>query len=268
MPQTFKIVFNGEITAGHELADVQGKLLKLYKGNHKAVQALFAGKPVVVKDKLDKQTAIKYKAVFEKAGATTKIVPVNIVPQQAQDNSVAHIQQSRVQSVENNAESFLKYHSSPDKLKQKPGFLLNAVAVAIVLAIFACLGLRFWASNKLDTFISIDHVTANKNQVAIHAAGSIYLQSHSGNLEQLIELNEFGINGQLADLELLDDGSLLIGDMEMKTILRCNPQSKTCQAFAPTGNYTLEDNFKFLVDQSRKQLYILTPTTIGYLSRV
>lgn len=256
MSDTFKIVFDGEIAEGQNLAAVQEKLLKLYKGNQQAVHHLFTGGMVVVKAKLNQQTAMKYKAAFGQAGAVVKIIPEAETTQLTMERPVPPEQAPSVNKAIGNTESFPNHSSQPDKPKAQPGSWLNAAAVVIVLAIFACLGLRFWASNGLDSFVSIDHVAANQDKVVIHAAGALYLHSHSGRLEQRIDLNELGITGQLADLEILDDGSLLIGDMEMKTILRCNPQSKTCEPFAPTGVFTLGENFKFLVDQPRQQLYI------------
>ena len=256
MSDTFKIVFDGKIAEGLNIADVQEKLLKLYKGNQQAVQHLFKGKTVVVKDKLNQQIAMKYKTAFGQAGAMVRITPEVETTPLTMDRPVVPEKKSQVHTAADNAESFSNYPSQPDEPKAKPGSWHNTAAVVIVLAIFACLGLRFWASNELDTFISIDHVAANKDQVVIHAAGVLYLQSHSGKLEQRIDLSELGINGPVADLEMLDDGSLLIGDMEMKTILRYYPQSKFCEEFAPTGYLTLEENFKFMVDQPRQQLYI------------
>ena len=163
MSDTFKIVFDGKITEGQNLVDVQGKLLKLYKGNQQAVQRLFKGKTVVVKGKLNQQTAMKYKTAFGQAGAIVRIIPESETTQPAGDRAAVSVKKSSVHTAADNAESFSNYPSQPDKPKAKPGSWLNTAAVVIVLAIFACLGLRFWASNELDTFICIDHVAANKD---------------------------------------------------------------------------------------------------------
>jgi uncharacterized RDD family membrane protein YckC len=71
--QSYKIVFNGEITTGYEIGDVKVKLAELFKLNNSRADVLFNGKRVVVKKDLDEQTAIKYQKFLEQAGAICKI---------------------------------------------------------------------------------------------------------------------------------------------------------------------------------------------------
>jgi hypothetical protein len=255
MAEHYKIVFDGKILPGETPIAVQGKLIELYKGNRQAVSRLFSGRSVVIKNKLDRQAAERYKAAFRGAGAEVRIVPESSPASPSPENAGTS-GRTPPSPASYREKSFNNPESQLPEPKANAAHILNVAAAVIVIAIFACLGLRFWASNQLDNFIGIDHVAANKDTVAIHAAGKLYLQSHSGKLKQRIDLRDLGVTGQLADLEILADGTLLIGAIETKGILSCSPQTNICVAFAPTGYITLAENFKFMVDEPRQQLYI------------
>ena len=71
---TYHIAFDGKLTGDIELAIVKKNLAALFKMNATQVEALFTGKPVVVKRDVDEATAKKYAAVFKKAGAVCSVV--------------------------------------------------------------------------------------------------------------------------------------------------------------------------------------------------
>ncbi|UTF59971.1 hypothetical protein [Gilvimarinus sp. DA14] len=70
----FDLVFRGDIVLGHNLEDVKKRLQQLFKADAKRIEALFTGRPVPLKRKLDKATALKYQAVLQKAGAEVNLV--------------------------------------------------------------------------------------------------------------------------------------------------------------------------------------------------
>lgn len=70
----FDLVFRGDIVLGHSLDDVKQKLQQLFKADANRIEALFTGRPVPLKRKLDKATALKYQAVLQKAGAEVALV--------------------------------------------------------------------------------------------------------------------------------------------------------------------------------------------------
>jgi hypothetical protein len=72
--KTFDIVFRGDIQFGQNLNDVKLKLQQLFKIDTVKVDALFSGKPVVLKRGLDKASAEKYQDVLTKAGAIVELV--------------------------------------------------------------------------------------------------------------------------------------------------------------------------------------------------
>lgn len=72
--EMFEIVFRGDIQFGQNLADVKSRLQQLFKIDAAKVDALFTGKPVVLKRGLDKASAEKYQEVLTKAGALIELV--------------------------------------------------------------------------------------------------------------------------------------------------------------------------------------------------
>lgn len=75
-PEQYSILFTGEIAQGNNLETVKNKVAAVFRINSSQVAALFTGKPVVVKENVDRQTALQYKAAFERAGAVCQLVPI------------------------------------------------------------------------------------------------------------------------------------------------------------------------------------------------
>lgn len=76
----FDIIFRGDIVFGHQLMEVKLKLQQLFKVDATKVDALFTGRPVPLKRKLDEATANKYREVLLKAGAQVEICPSDSSP--------------------------------------------------------------------------------------------------------------------------------------------------------------------------------------------
>lgn len=76
----FDIIFRGDIVFGHQLTEVKLKLQQLFKVDAAKVDALFTGRPVPLKRKLDEATANKYREVLLKAGAQVEICPSDSGP--------------------------------------------------------------------------------------------------------------------------------------------------------------------------------------------
>ena len=76
----FDIIFRGDIVFGHQLTEVKLKLQQLFKVDAAKVDALFTGRPVPLKRKLDEATANKYREVLLKAGAQVEICPSDSSP--------------------------------------------------------------------------------------------------------------------------------------------------------------------------------------------
>lgn len=74
----YDIIFRGDIVFGHQLSEVKLKLQQLFKVDASKVDALFTGRPVPLKRKLDEATASKYRDVLIKAGAQVEICPTSL----------------------------------------------------------------------------------------------------------------------------------------------------------------------------------------------
>ena len=72
--QQYNIVYRGDIVFGHQLSDVKLRLQQLFKTDEAKINALFTGKPVVLKRNLDMATAETYRAALLNAGARVDIV--------------------------------------------------------------------------------------------------------------------------------------------------------------------------------------------------
>ena len=66
-PETFDVIFRGDIVLGHALDDVKVRLQKLFKVDASKIDALFTGRPVILKRNLDSATAEKYRKVLHQA---------------------------------------------------------------------------------------------------------------------------------------------------------------------------------------------------------
>jgi len=69
---SYQLILEG-VAEGFDLEEVKAKLASFFKIKPEKVDAFFRGKPVAVKKGLDKETALKYKSVFDLAGATCRI---------------------------------------------------------------------------------------------------------------------------------------------------------------------------------------------------
>lgn len=75
----FNLVFNGELVAGASPDAVKQNLAKLFKLEPARVEAMFSGKPVVLKKDADQATAMKFRAVLRQAGAQVRMEPVGAI---------------------------------------------------------------------------------------------------------------------------------------------------------------------------------------------
>lgn len=71
--RTYKLVFEGKVQPKQSPDQVRKKLGALLKADARGIERLFSGEPKVIKKAKDKETALKYKAAIEKAGAVCRI---------------------------------------------------------------------------------------------------------------------------------------------------------------------------------------------------
>lgn len=69
----YAIVFSGEIVEGFQIISVKAHMAKMLKADATKMQALFSGKPVVLKRTEDKAEAAKYGSALKKIGADVRV---------------------------------------------------------------------------------------------------------------------------------------------------------------------------------------------------
>lgn len=72
----FRLVYKGEVLEGQHPAVVKRRLTAVLKLNEERMAMLFSGKSIVVKKATDAETAARYQAAFQKAGARLRVLPV------------------------------------------------------------------------------------------------------------------------------------------------------------------------------------------------
>lgn len=74
--ELYNVVFKGELVRSFELAEVKKNVAKLFKVDGPKLEALFSGKPVVLKKNVNFEGANKYRVAIKKAGARVDLQPV------------------------------------------------------------------------------------------------------------------------------------------------------------------------------------------------
>lgn len=69
----YNIVFEGNVADGYRVEEVKENLAALYKVDVQKIDRLFSKPTVVLKSKLDRDSALKYQKAFLKAGAMCKV---------------------------------------------------------------------------------------------------------------------------------------------------------------------------------------------------
>ena len=76
MNNNYSVVFDGQKVPDHELFGVKQRLRELFKADRARIETLFAGKPVVIKHNLSRESAVKYQLMLRKAGVDVELIQV------------------------------------------------------------------------------------------------------------------------------------------------------------------------------------------------
>ena len=71
----YNIVFEGNVADGYKVDEVKENLAALYKVDVERIDRLFSKPTIVLKSKLDRDSAMKYQKAFLKAGAMCRVKP-------------------------------------------------------------------------------------------------------------------------------------------------------------------------------------------------
>ncbi len=143
-----------------------------------------------------------------------------------------------------------------EKSLRKGSSLQNTLAAIMILLIIISVGVRLWAIQVADGIYPPDNISSNGKSICVHINNKLYFLTNEGRLVRHVELLGVEITREPADLQLLKNGDILIGDIDKGTIMRCNDSGLSCRKIAPAGGYSINDNFKFLADEDRNLLFI------------
>lgn len=73
MSVQYELVFYGELVPGVEVAQAKQNVAELFKASVDQVERMFSGQRVVIRNKLDAETAQKYLLAMQKRGAVCKL---------------------------------------------------------------------------------------------------------------------------------------------------------------------------------------------------
>ena len=74
--QSYKVILTGKSLPGVQAGEMKEKLSKIFKIPLDEIESRFAGKQIIIKSSVDLSTAKKFKTIFERAGAESKILPL------------------------------------------------------------------------------------------------------------------------------------------------------------------------------------------------
>ena len=75
--QLYRIVFNGEVNRGHDITRVKRNLSVLFRTEVEIIDRLFNGRPVVLKQGLEAEVAIRFLSAMSEAGAVSRMEPMS-----------------------------------------------------------------------------------------------------------------------------------------------------------------------------------------------
>ncbi|MFQ5994143.1 MAG: hypothetical protein ACE5K1_03535 [Acidiferrobacterales bacterium] len=131
----------------------------------------------------------------------------------------------------------------------------NLFAIFLLISVIAALGVRLWASHQAGRLTGPNHVAASKDYLYVHVNRTLYRLDTSGELQEKVSLSSLGIEGPLSDIQVLNNGDLLLGDFLRRTLRHCTPRG-VCRDIAPGTSIAIKKQFKFYLDESSRQLYV------------
>lgn len=132
----------------------------------------------------------------------------------------------------------------------------NIAAVFICLMVFAGVGLHLWANSASRNLQGPRYVAAGADGVVVALDRQLHQLSLNGTSRSVVSLDALGIEGTLVGLQLLSDGSLLLGEREERRVLRCHLERRHCEPLAPSDRFAIKGQFKFHLDEAGNRLYL------------
>ena len=133
---------------------------------------------------------------------------------------------------------------------------INSAAVALTLGLVLALGVRLWATGRLDETIGPLNLAVQGDRVLVHTPDWLFELTAEGAIQRTIAFTDLGFSGTVTDMQLLEDGRLLLGDFEAKCVQRCDIQARRCESIGPSDRATLQGTFKFFWHAPTRRLFL------------
>ena len=142
----------------------------------------------------------------------------------------------------------------------------NFLAILIIFGIAATLWLRVWADHRADSIYGPKLVAANLHSTYVVMNGHLYHLDRSGAVQDAVSLDSIGFSKTPCDLQATEDGRLLVGNREDRTIYVCDAGLLACRPFyaltgaddrTEVGRIAEESAFDFYFETATERLFIV-----------
>jgi len=128
----FAIVFSGRIVDGADEAQVRKNLANLFNVKAKKIDAMFSGKPVLIKKDMEETKARGYQAAFAKAGAVVELAATKTPNQATSAPPGAAKSQPDAKPERTPNPTAAQHDESPPAPPQAPDLTIAEVGVTII----------------------------------------------------------------------------------------------------------------------------------------
>ena len=133
---------------------------------------------------------------------------------------------------------------------------LDALGLLLGLGVLVALGVRLWATHGALQLRGPQALAANSQVVYVDLQGILYELTPQGSLRRRVALRSLHVADPPAGLQVLTGGDLLMGDLERRSVLRCDMQRLTCRDLTASAAKYVERPFDFFFDESTGRLFI------------
>lgn len=113
----YRIIFKGEILPGKTSDEVKHQISQKFKLNQNTLEKLFSGRPVLIKKKVDYNTALKYKKIFQDAGAKLYFKKIKSSLSNSSQKTIKKTEQSQAQSSNHDPWNYMSEQNTWNKTR-------------------------------------------------------------------------------------------------------------------------------------------------------
>lgn len=133
---------------------------------------------------------------------------------------------------------------------------INSAAVALILGLVLALAVRLWATARLDETIGPLNLAVQGERVLVHTPDWLFELTSDGALRRTLAFTDLGVSGTVTNMQLLEDGQLLLGDFEARGVRRCDLEARRCESIGPSDRAALPGTFKFFWHAPTRRLFL------------